>query len=769
MSHVFEERTGRRWRAVRLVLACFLTALLLVGLVLATTTAQSPQLGSRTPGPSLTEADLGERLPVVGRGPLERVLRVDRTLSGLAGVDPFVPGVRVPLDPALAPEIGGARYVLQRFGYDAGTTKVIALTFDDGPNRRVTPELLDFLARERIPATFFTIGSAVSREPETVIRASNEGHAVASHTLTHPSLTTVPDWRQQAEIVIAERQLRALTGRGTRLWRMPGSSANPEGEALGEILRAQRLGYLHVGHDFDPLDPAHSGSSEDSAQLPVPDFELGWNHTVLLPDGHDAAMLAYARRLVAEAKRHGYTFVTVPHLAARTSAVDAPVPVGIADHVAHGLAETLFRGPDLVMNGLFWAALALMAGTVVLHTGLAWGRRWHRRRRLAPIPALERTPVLVSVVLAAYNEEAVIERTLHSILASRSDFHELIVVDDGSTDETSDRVRRVARIDPRVRLIRQPNGGKAAALNRAIGEASGDVVLTFDADTVIASHTIRHLVEHFERDRAGTLGAVAGVVRVGNRTTNLITRWQALDYVSQIGLERSAQDALGAISIVPGACAGWRREAVLRCGGFAADTLAEDCDLALHLHRDGWRITQDDRARAFTEAPSTLDDLLRQRERWAYGTLQAMVKNRDLLFNPRMRALGLYVMPNYAFTLLMPFVFLPFVTVGALLLVIREGPAVPLLFYGLFMVIQMIQCTVSVALMGDSHRHLAMVPLYRLINDPLRAYLIYLSVYRAVRGRPQGWNKLVRTGELDAVPARTRVRPPGCAAVPEAA
>lgn len=753
-----------------MVLGCCLTGLLLVGLVLGAATVQPPELGSRTPGPSLTAADVGERIPIVGRGPLERVLRVERTLSGFTGVDPFVPGVSVPLDPALAPEIGDSRYVLQRFGYGEGVTKVTALIFDDGPDTRVTPELLDLLAREGVPATFFAVGSSVSRDPGVVVRASREGHVIGSRTVIQQGSESLPDWRQDAEAVIAERQLRALTGRSARLWRMSGTSADPEGAAIGELLRAQRLGHLPVSPDFD--GPHGRVGDGDPTRLPLPDFELGWNHTVLLRDGgpDSERRLAYTRRLITEAKRHGYTFVTVSELSGETAPAHAPVVVGIQDRVAHWLGVVLFRGPDLLMGGLFWIAVVVMSGTVVLHTCLAWDRRRRRRRRFAPIPASTRIPVVVSVVLAAYNEEEVIERTLHSILASRSEFHELIVVDDGSTDRTSDRVRRVARTDARVRLLRQPNGGKAAALNRAIVEAEGDVVVTFDADTVITSHTIRHLVEHFERDRAGTLGAVAGVVRVGNRTTNLLTRWQALDYVSQIGLERSAQDALGAISIVPGACAAWRREAVLRCGGFAADTLAEDCDLALHLHRDGWQITQDDRARVLTEVPSTLDDLLRQRERWAYGTLQALAKNRDLLFNHRLRALGLYVLPNHALTLLLPLVFLPFVSLGMILLVIRQGAAIPLLFYGLFTVIQMAQCTISVVLLGDDVRHLAMVPLYRLINDPLRAYLIYLSVYRALRGRPQGWNKLVRTGELDAVPGWAAVRRPvGYAGITEVA
>ena len=139
----------------------------------------------------------------------------------------------------------------------------------------------------------------------------------------------------------------------------------------------------------------------------------------------------------------------------------------------------------------------------------------------------------------------------------------------------------------------------------------------------------------FVHDTAGDLGAVAGVVRVGNRTANILTRWQALEYVSQIGVDRAAQSLIDGIAIVPGACAAWRHSALQSAGGFKTDTLAEDADLAMTLHENGWRVEQDDEAHAFTEAPETLDDLLKQRIRWMYGVMQTMWKHRGLLFSVR--------------------------------------------------------------------------------------------------------------------------------------
>lgn len=246
----------------------------------------------------------------------------------------------------------------------------------------------------------------------------------------------------------------------------------------------------------------------------------------------------------------------------------------------------------------------------------------------------------MTILLAAYNEEAVISRTLNSLRGSTYPVLEFLVVDDGSKDDTAREVRALSLLDDRVRLIRQKNTGKAGALNNGLQAASGEIIVTVDADTIVAPDTVSNLVRHFAADVNGFLGAVAGVVRVGNRSANLITRWQSLEYVCQISVERAAQDALGAISIVPGACAAWRKDAILSAGGYSEDTLAEDCDLSLTLHRLGWRVTQDDSAFAYTEAPATADDILKQRVRWTFGIMQAIIKNKDMLFDRRYGWLG---------------------------------------------------------------------------------------------------------------------------------
>src|SRR3712207_5809140 len=245
------------------------------------------------------------------------------------------------------------------------------------------------------------------------------------------------------------------------------------------------------------------------------------------------------------------------------------------------------------------------------------------------------------------------------------------------------------------------------------------------------------------------VGAVAGVVKVGNHARNLVTRWQALEYVTQIGVDRAAAALMNAVMVIPGACAAWRTAAVLEVGGYSDATLAEDCDLTLMLHQYGWRVEQADDAVALTEAPETVDALLRQRVRWMYGTLQAVWRHRSMVLRPRYGWLGMFVMPLSVLTILLPLVFTPLIAVVVLQMLAEQGPLPVLGYFGLFAVVYGLLATVAIALLRERPAHLLMVPLYRLIYEPMRAYLLYASLGTALRGVRLGWNKLARTAHMD--------------------
>jgi biofilm PGA synthesis N-glycosyltransferase PgaC len=274
------------------------------------------------------------------------------------------------------------------------------------------------------------------------------------------------------------------------------------------------------------------------------------------------------------------------------------------------------------------------------------------------------------------------------------------------------------------------------------------VIVTLDADTLFRKSTIRMLARHFAQDAPrNRLGAVAGHVKVGNRR-NILTAWQSLEYISGICVTRMAERLLNAISIVPGACSAWSREALEEIGGFCDDTMAEDCDATLCLQRRGYKILQENHAIADTEAPETIRALAKQRKRWTYGNLQALWKHRAMLFRPRYGVLGLVSLPYAALSLLVPLLFMPLTLVAAAVSV-AAGNWHSIAWYAAFvLVLHMVISITAIAMARERAWHLLVVPIYRLIYEPLRAYLLYASTYRALKGTLVQWDKLERRNSV---------------------
>lgn len=130
---------------------------------------------------------------------------------------------------------------------------------------------------------------------------------------------------------------------------------------------------------------------------------------------------------------------------------------------------------------------------------------------------------------------------------------------------------------------------------------------------------------------------------------------------------------LRGIMVTPGACAAWRKKAVIRVGGYSSATLAEDCDLTLDLQRAGYRVTEADDAICYTEAPESVGALMRQRFCWMYGNMQSMWKRCDMIFNARYRWLDMLTLPLAVLSVLLPVVFLPFIYVMAVVMYVGQG------------------------------------------------------------------------------------------------
>ena len=752
--------SGTRWKRLRIVGLVLLLALAAAAAFCVPRMLAPPALdGEAIPdGPSATEVG---RPPVIGEGPLVRVVRLVAESGSTYGEDPFTGDVVTTLTSADEEKAAGADYAIARYGYSETALRTISLTFDDGPDPVWTPKLLDLLSEYGVPATFFVTGDQVVEHPEIVRRMIREGHAVGNHSMTHIDVNATTSFRQQLEMAVTDRILRAETGLRADYFRLPyeGDSEEAMQNDVPGILRAQQFGYAVVSHDFDPQDWAYA-SGEKPGEIPMPPLDGEGNLTLLLHDaggGDRSRTLEYVEGLVVEARDAGYTFHSMPQVQPELEARSGEVEPSVWDRLTRDLAYGAVVLPASLLNWLFVFALVTMLGLGLLNVTLALVRSRRVRQRLS-----DDQPT-VAVLIAAWNEEMVISRTVEHVLASTYPVQRVVVVDDGSTDGTAAMVLDIARRDSRVHLVRQDNAGKWAALNHGFDVVPEEIVVTIDADTLVTPATVGHLVAAFH---TSSVGAVAGVIKVGNYRRNVVTRWQALEYVTQIGVERAASALLGAVMVIPGACAAWRRRAVVDVGGYSDATLAEDCDLTLTLQRAGWRIEQADEAVAWTEAPETVDSLLRQRVRWMFGTLQAVWKHRRMVLRPRFGWLGMLVMPMAVATLLLPLVFTPLVVVAVLQMVIDQGPLLVLAYFGLFAAIYGLQALVAVALLRERPAHLLMVPVYRFIHEPLRAYLLYAALGTALRGVRLGWNRVERTAHVDsaaiadAAPPVVAVRPP---------
>lgn len=638
--------------------------------------------------------------------------------------------------------IGGRPYAIDHFGRPPD--KTLMLTFDDGPDPIWTPQILDVLAREHVPATFFVIGSNVVRHPDIFRRMIREGHMAGNHTMSHLDFDQQSDFRNQQELVATDRIMRAEGHYSSPVFRIPKGDPDHNGVAQ---LQSQSLGYLQVDMDVDTFDWRHPPGEE----VPVPPLD-GRGHVVLLHDagGDRSATVAMLEKLIRQAKSQGYTFTTLePMLPQRYLPLKNVEPV-LADQATALVAYTLWVAPGQLLGGLFWFGSGSLVSMSALYLLLALLTGWRQRRRRWP--ELEDADLpFVSVVLAAYNEAAVIARTL-AVLRD-SDYpasrYEVVAVNDGSTDNTAEILEDCARAWPRLTVVHQENSGKSSALNNGINHTAdrSTVIVIMDADTLFRRATIRNLARHFVGHH--NVGAVAGHVKVGNRR-NIITAWQSLEYISGICVTRMAEMSMGAISIAPGACSAWRRSALERIGGFCDDTLAEDADATLSLQKLGYPVVNENEAICDTEAPETIRTLARQRKRWTFGNIQALWKHRGMLLRPKYGMLGMVTLPYAAVSLIFPILFLPLTLVVAGLSLAEGNWRSIALFAAFVAVVHGIIATTGVVIAREKAWHLAVVPIYRLIYEPLRFYLLYASTWRVIKGTVVAWDKLERRNTVVA-------------------
>jgi cellulose synthase/poly-beta-1,6-N-acetylglucosamine synthase-like glycosyltransferase/peptidoglycan/xylan/chitin deacetylase (PgdA/CDA1 family)/spore germination protein YaaH len=662
-------------------------------------------------------------------------------------------------------------YVVERTGYQP---KKIALTFDDGPDAKWTPQILAILRQKKVPATFFVVGENALAHPLLLKSILASGSEIGNHSYTHPDFSQLSPRGVELELNTTQRLVEAYTGRSLRLFRAPYfGDAEPTGaKELYPVLLAQQAGYVSVGLHADSEDWTRPGvqkivdnalSAVDRGAQAVADGrpERSANIVLLHDSGGDRAQTVAALPAVIDGLRaRGYDLVPVSQLAGLTPGEVNPVIRG-ADLAAVRFDVACFlllAGLGQALKFLFFFAIVLGTLRAILMAGLAITSNLKRNR---PTPPPIDPARFVSVLIPAYNEARVIEASVARVLESADVELEVIVIDDGSKDETSAIVERAFGADPRVRLLTLANGGKARALNQGLTFARGEVIVALDADTQFEPQTIARLSRWFAEPE---IGAVAGNAKVGNRI-NLVTRWQAVEYVTAQNLERRALSRFDAMTVVPGAVGAWRRAALDAAGGYPHDTLAEDQDLTIAIQRLGWLVQYDIDAVAWTEAPETFASLAKQRFRWAFGTLQCLWKHRSILRERRPAGLALVGLPQawlfqIGFSLVSPLIDLALVAsiVATVVRVQQHGWAqthtdvLRMAVYWLaFTAIDAICGWIAYRLEARERRFPVLLLLaQRFVYRQIMYSVVLRAVAAAIRGPWVGWGKQERSGRVAA-------------------
>jgi cellulose synthase/poly-beta-1,6-N-acetylglucosamine synthase-like glycosyltransferase len=492
--------------------------------------------------------------------------------------------------------------------------------------------------------------------------------------------------------------------------------------------------------DFDGEDWRRPGVAA-IVRAATPKGESGG--IVLMHDGGGdrSQTIAAVERLVPRLRARGFRFVRVSQLAGLTRA-QVELPARRWDRVR----GRLLVGTLAAARWTTWALALLLVLVTVLFLArmaalLVFARRHARLvRGRPPEPAF--TPS-ASIVVPAFNEARGIERTVRSLAASDYPNFELVVVDDGSSDATAELVERLEL--PGVLVVRQPNLGKPAALNRGIAAAQHAIVVMVDADTVFESGTLGRLVQPLCDPK---VGAVSGNTKVGNRR-GLLGTWQHIEYVMGFNLDRRLYDVLQCMPTIPGAIGAFRRQALAEIGGISGATLAEDTDTTIALGRAGWRVVYAEEARAWTEAPSSLAALWRQRYRWCYGTLQAVWKHKAAFWRPGEERIGRRGLPYLVlFQITLP-LFAPLIDLFSVYGLLFLGARWVAGYWAVFTALQLALGCYAFRLDRETPRPLVAMPLQQLVYRQLMYLVVVESVFAALRGARLPWRPTERTGEVE--------------------
>lgn len=640
-------------------------------------------------------------------------------------------------------------YVINKTGE---APKKVVMTFDDGPDERYTPHILDILAKYKVPAVFFVTGINAEHNLPLVQRMYREGHEIGNHTFLHPNLEVASDDRLKLELRSTGYIIESITGHATMLFRPPyNTDAEPTNPVqLRPIYIAKNEGYLTIGSSIDPEDWEEGVSVDTIVTRAISQQGLG--NIILMHDagGNREATIKALPQIIEYYKAHGYQFISLAALMNKKRIDLMPVANGTFNRYLQTADATVFTVGyyfNRVISAIFFLAMFLSVFKIVSLAILAIRQKRNSQKQISTgNPGF--TPK-VSIIVPGYNEEITAPKTVENLLRIDYPDFEIIFVDDGSKDNTFKNIEAQYGHHPQVKVFTKPNGGKASALNYGIGFATGDILVCIDADTVLKADAVSLMIPYFSDP---LVAAVAGNVKVGNRK-NLLTRWQSIEYITSQNFDRRAFDTLNAIMVVPGAIGAFRRDAVQKQGMFTTDTLAEDCDLTLRLLRSGYKIHTCNEAYAYTEVPETLHMLVKQRFRWTFGIMQSFWKHHDKMFVRSTPNLGWVVLPNMLlFQLILP-VLSPLVDLTLLVsLFMPKGGILIALYFGYYF-LDIVISAMAFRFDGEKFtlRDAFNLFLQRILYRQVLWYVLVKGYLRAIKGELALWGILKRTGNVETI------------------
>ena len=644
-------------------------------------------------------------------------------------------------------------FVVKKYG--KAKEKQLVLTFDDGPDASYTPKILDILSKYHVPASFFMVGLMAEQNLPIVKRIYREGHEIGNHTFTHPNMAEVSPSRSKLEMKLTRLLIESITGHSTIMFRAP-YNADSEPETMEEMIpvaNARDENYLFIGESIDPEDWQPGISADSIVTRTIAGVEAGRGSIILLHDagGDDRTQTILALpRIIEYFQKRGYQFTNVSNILGKTRDEVMPaIPKGSGFYLTQVnlmLAEMGYWGGHFLFS-MFIIFIFLGILRLVFMLTLSAREIFAGKKRLYT-PAKNKDYPLVSVIVPAYNEELNAVSSLRNLLQQDYPNFNVIFVDDGSKDTTFEKVHAAFENNMQVQVLTKPNGGKASALNYGMLQTDAGFVVCIDADTKLYPDAVSQLMKHFLTDKDTTkIGAVAGNVKVGNEV-NMLTRWQAIEYISSQNFDRQAFANINAITVVPGAIGAFRKQAIDDAGGFTTDTLAEDCDLTIRILKAGYTIENENKSVAMTEAPETLNQFLKQRTRWSFGVMQTFWKHRDALFNVKYGSLGWCAMPNM---LLFQFIIPLFSPLADIFMVIGllTGNAERIgKYYLIFMLADAAVAFIAFLVEREKLTKLIWLIPQRLGYRWIMYVVLFRSLKKVIKGELQHWGVLKRTGNV---------------------